>query len=85
MTRPTLATQIKYWGKRDPVRNTPINSSLSLTLCQDDLCAITTVVAGPAFEKDRRWLNGAEEDVAASKRVRAVLREVRARAGGVSG
>jgi diphosphomevalonate decarboxylase len=72
--------QIKYWGKRDPVRNTPINSSLSLTLCQDDLCAITTVVAGPAFERDRLWLNGAEEDIGANKRVKAVLREVRSRA-----
>jgi diphosphomevalonate decarboxylase len=49
-------------------------------MCQDDLRAITTVVAGPAFERDRLWLNGAEEDVPSNKRVRAVLREVRARA-----
>lgn len=61
--------------------NLPINSSLSCTINQDDLKALTTVVASPAFEKDRLWLNGTEEDISRSKRVQAVLREIRARAG----
>jgi hypothetical protein len=31
--------RIKYWGKRDASLNLPINSSVSCTLQQDDLCA----------------------------------------------
>lgn len=48
----------QYWGKRDLRMNTPINSSVSVTMNQDDLRAITTVVASPAFTADRLWLNG---------------------------
>ncbi len=57
-TAPSNIACIKYWGKRDIQANTPINSSVSVTMNQDDLKAITTVVASPAFEKDRLWLNG---------------------------
>jgi diphosphomevalonate decarboxylase len=32
--------------------------SVSVTMNQDDLKAITTIVASPAFDKDRLWLNG---------------------------
>lgn len=77
---PSNIAVIKYWGKRDSKLNLPINSSVSCTLNQDDLQAKTTVIASPDFEKDRLWLNGIEEDVSASKRVQAVLREVRSRA-----
>lgn len=80
-TAPSNIACIKYWGKRDAATNTPINSSVSVTLNQDDLHAKTTVVAGPALEADRLWLNGTEEDVASNKRVVAVLREIRKRAG----
>ena len=76
-TAPSNIALIKYWGKRDVALNTPINSSISLTL-SDDLCATTTVVAHASFERDRLWLNGEEVDINA--RVRAVLRELRARA-----
>ena len=48
---------------------------------QDDLKAITTIVASPSFHADRLWLNGVEEDVSRNARVLTVLREIRARAG----
>ena len=57
-TAPSNIAVIKYWGKADVALNTPINSSVSVTMDQDDLKAITTVVASPAFTADRLWLNG---------------------------
>ena len=54
---PTNIAVIKYWGKRDVKLNLPINSSVSVTLNQDDLRATTTVVASRAFPADRLWLN----------------------------
>jgi diphosphomevalonate decarboxylase len=79
---PSNIATVKYWGKRDARINVPINSSVSVTMNQDDLKAITTIVASPAFGSDRLWLNGVEEDIVGNKRVQAVLREVRARCGG---
>ena len=79
-TAPSNIALIKYWGKRDAAVNTPLNSSISLTLSQDDLRATTTVVAHSSFERDRLWLNGEEVELSGNKRVRAVLREMRARA-----
>jgi diphosphomevalonate decarboxylase len=55
---PSNIACIKYWGKRDAKANTPINSSVSVTMSQDDLCATTTVTASPDFPDDRLWLNG---------------------------
>jgi diphosphomevalonate decarboxylase len=85
---PSNIACIKYWGKRDVAANTPINSSVSVTLNQDDLKAVTTVTAYGAAAPcaaalggtDRLFLNGREEDLRGNKRVAAVLREVRARA-----
>ena len=87
---PSNIACIKYWGKRDVAANTPINSSVSVTLNQDDLKAVTTVTAfapggGSAAAaahggRDRLFLNGREEDLTHNKRVAAVLREIRARA-----
>ena len=57
-TAPTNIATIKYWGKRDTSLNLPINSSVSVTLNQDDLKAMTTVVASKEFTADRLWLNG---------------------------
>lgn len=57
-TAPTNIACIKYWGKKDVALNTPINSSVSVTLNQDDLKAITSVMASPTFTADRLWLNG---------------------------
>ena len=48
---------------------------------QDDLKAITTIVASADFAADRLWLNGVEEDISRNGRVQAVLAEIRARAG----
>eukprot|EP00752_Nemacystus_decipiens_P015415 g13747.t1 len=75
---PTNIAVIKYWGKDSVALNTPINSSASVTLCQDDLRAITTVAASKDFKKDQLWLNGTEEDVSKNKRFQAVIRHVRA-------
>jgi diphosphomevalonate decarboxylase len=57
---------IKYWGKADTVYNTPINDSVSITLDQKDLCAVTTVAASLRFTHDRLWLNGLEDVTASS-------------------
>ncbi len=57
-TAPTNIATIKYWGKRDVSLNLPINSSVSVTLNQDDLKAMTTVIASKEFTADRLWLNG---------------------------
>lgn len=79
VSAPTNIACIKYWGKADAKYNTPINSSVSVTLDQADLKAVTTAAASLAFEKDRLWLNGVEEeDAATSKRFRACVDGVRA-------
>ena len=49
VTAPTNIACIKYWGKADKKFNTPINSSVSVTLDQDDLCSITSVAASKSF------------------------------------
>nr|AYV97160.1 mevalonate disphosphate decarboxylase [Haslea ostrearia] len=71
---PTNIATIKYWGKADAKWNTPINDSVSVTLDQADLKAVTTAAASLSFEKDRLWLNGVEEEGAAeNKRFRACV------------
>ena len=81
VSSPTNIAVIKYWGKADARLNTPINSSVSVTINQRDLRTTTTVTASKSFERDRLWLNGVEEDAASNKRVQAVLAAVRSRAG----
>ncbi|XP_027540992.1 diphosphomevalonate decarboxylase [Neopelma chrysocephalum] len=75
-TAPVNIAVIKYWGKRDTELILPINSSLSVTLHQDQLKTTTTAAASRDFTEDRLWLNGAEADVG-HPRVQACLREVR--------
>ncbi|XP_025898075.1 diphosphomevalonate decarboxylase [Nothoprocta perdicaria] len=75
-TAPVNMAVIKYWGKRDNELILPINSSLSVTLHQDQLKATTTVAVSRAFQEDRLWLNGEEAD-AGQPRLQACLREVR--------
>jgi diphosphomevalonate decarboxylase len=78
VSAPTNIACIKYWGKADAKYNTPINSSVSVTLDQADLKAVTTAAASLSFEKDRLWLNGVEEeDASTSKRFRACVDGVR--------
>lgn len=78
VSAPTNIACIKYWGKASIPLNTPINSSVSITLDQSDLRAVTTAAASKSFEKNRLWLNGDEEDVTTSKRFNACLEGVRA-------
>jgi diphosphomevalonate decarboxylase len=57
-TAPVNIAVIKYWGKRDEKLILPLNSSLSVTLNQNDLKTITSVMASPEFKEDELWLNG---------------------------
>lgn len=76
-TAPVNIAVIKYWGKRDPVLNLPTNSSISVTLSQDDLRAWTTTACSATFSHDRMWLNGQERDITTDKRLAACLKKLR--------
>lgn len=79
VSAPTNIACIKYWGKASVEYNTPINSSVSVTLDQADLRAVTTAAASKQFTDDRLWLNGEEEKGASnSKRFRACVDGVKA-------
>lgn len=58
-----IVAVIKYWGKNDVKLNTPLNSSVSVTLDQSDLHTITTIAASKSFMNDRLWLNGIEIEI----------------------
>uniref|UniRef100_A0A452F9C8 Diphosphomevalonate decarboxylase n=1 Tax=Capra hircus TaxID=9925 RepID=A0A452F9C8_CAPHI len=75
-TAPVNIAVVKYWGKRDEELILPINSSLSVTLHQDQLKTTTTAAISRDFTEDRIWLNGQEEDVG-QPRLQACLREIR--------
>ncbi|KAG7483415.1 diphosphomevalonate decarboxylase [Solea senegalensis] len=75
-TAPVNIAVIKYWGKRDEELILPINSSLSVTLHQDQLKTTTTVATSRSFQEDRIWLNGKEEDIT-HPRLQSCLREIR--------
>ncbi|KAK9466896.1 GHMP kinase [Lipomyces arxii] len=76
-TAPVNIATLKYWGKRDTKLNLPTNSSISVTLSQDDLRTLTTAAASESFTSDRLWLNGQEESVS-SPRLLACFKELRA-------
>ncbi|KAF3905838.1 hypothetical protein AA313_de0207025 [Arthrobotrys entomopaga] len=76
-TAPVNIAVIKYWGKASTKLNTPTNSSLSVTLSQDDLRTITTASCSASFESDALWLNGAPHDVS-NARSQACFAELRA-------
>ena len=69
---------VKYWGKRDPVRNLPAVSSLSITL--DTLVAETRLSFAAAGAADTLTINGAT-DAAAGRRASAALDAYRRAAG----
>ncbi|QEU59245.1 Mvd1 [Kluyveromyces lactis] len=75
-TAPVNIATLKYWGKRDKVLNLPTNSSISVTLSQDDLRTLTTATTSPNFVKDQLWLNGKEESLA-SERTQHCLQDLR--------
>jgi diphosphomevalonate decarboxylase len=79
VSAPTNIACIKYWGKADVPYNTPTNDSVSVTLDQADLKAVTTVAASASFTHDRLWLNGVEDlSAATNKRFRACIDGVKA-------
>jgi diphosphomevalonate decarboxylase len=55
---PVNIAVIKYWGKRDERLIIPLNSSISVTLHQEDLRTVTTVMASKDFKENKMWLNG---------------------------
>ncbi|XP_059569930.1 diphosphomevalonate decarboxylase [Alligator mississippiensis] len=75
-TAPVNIAVIKYWGKRDNELILPINSSLSVTLNQDQLKTTTTAAISRDFKEDRLWLNGEEADIT-HPRLQNCLREMR--------
>jgi diphosphomevalonate decarboxylase len=78
VTAPTNIACIKYWGKASVEYNTPINDSVSITLDQADLRAVTTAAASASFDSDKLWLNGVEEvGAGTSKRFRACVDQIR--------
>ncbi|XP_042294280.1 diphosphomevalonate decarboxylase isoform X3 [Sceloporus undulatus] len=74
-TAPVNIAVVKYWGKRDEQLILPINSSLSVTLHQDQLKTTTTAAISRDFTEDRLWLNGKEEDIG-HPRLQSCLREI---------
>ncbi|KAK4551991.1 diphosphomevalonate decarboxylase [Recurvomyces mirabilis] len=74
---PVNIAVIKYWGKRDTKLNLPSNSSLSVTLSQDDLRTHTTATCSPSYKSDTLTLNGSDQDISGA-RTQACLRELRA-------
>lgn len=56
--------------------NLPTNSSISVTLSQDDLRTLTSVATSPEFTEDKLWLNGKEESLA-SERTQNCLQDLR--------
>lgn len=76
-TAPVNIAVVKYWGKRDPKLNLPTNSSLSVTLSQDDLRTLTTASASETYKEDVLLLNGSPSDLTGD-RTQACLRELRA-------
>lgn len=77
-TAPVNIAVVKYWGKRDPKLNLPTNSSISVTLSQNDLRTLTTASCSSTFEGDSLTLNGQASDISGA-RTQACFRELRAR------
>ncbi|KAG8804990.1 diphosphomevalonate decarboxylase [Serendipita sp. 401] len=76
-TAPVNIACIKYWGKRDTKLILPTNSSLSVTLDQDDLKSQTTSRADESFERDRLWLNGKEDEIKPGGRLETCISEMK--------
>ncbi|KAK3689104.1 GHMP kinase [Podospora appendiculata] len=78
-TAPVNIAVVKYWGKRDTKLNLPTNSSLSVTLSQADLRALTTASCSASYTGgDSLLLNGEDAEVTGA-RTQACFRELRAR------
>ncbi|SCU77684.1 LANO_0A01002g1_1 [Lachancea nothofagi CBS 11611] len=75
-TAPVNIATLKYWGKRDKTLNLPTNSSISVTLAQDDLRTLTSVATSKSFSEDQLWLNGKLESLE-SERTQHCLQDLR--------
>ncbi|KAG8144210.1 putative Diphosphomevalonate decarboxylase protein [Naja naja] len=75
-TAPVNIAVVKYWGKRDEKLILPVNSSLSVTLHQDQLKTTTTAALSRDFTEDRLWLNGEPANIE-QPRLQTCLREIR--------
>lgn len=76
VTAPVNIATLKYWGKRDTKLNLPTNSSISVTLSQDDLRTLTSAATAPEFERDTLWLNGEPHSID-NERTQNCLRDLR--------
>ncbi|RAL64536.1 hypothetical protein DID88_002010 [Monilinia fructigena] len=79
-TAPVNIAVVKYWGKRDAKLNLPTNSSISVTLSQDDLRTHTTATCSPTFTEDSLLLNGSPQDIS-NARTQACFRLASSAAG----
>jgi diphosphomevalonate decarboxylase len=68
---------IKYWGKRNESLILPTNSSLSVTLSQDNLRSTTTARADPSFAADCLWLNGKVDPIKVGGRLHTCISEMK--------
>ncbi|SGZ56987.1 CIC11C00000004734 [Sungouiella intermedia] len=75
-TAPVNIATLKYWGKRDKTLNLPTNSSISVTLAQEDLRTLTSVATSADFKSDNLWLNGKEEGIKGERTI-ACLKDLR--------
>ncbi|KAM9935399.1 hypothetical protein OXX80_005024 [Metschnikowia pulcherrima] len=75
-TAPVNIATLKYWGKRDKTLNLPTNSSISVTLAQEDLRTLTSAATSSTFKKDNLWLNGVEEGIKGERTI-ACLKDLR--------
>jgi diphosphomevalonate decarboxylase len=69
---------IKYWGKKNEELILPMNNSLSLTL--DAFYTETSVSFSETFTQDSFFLDGQQQNEAATKKITAFLDLVRAKA-----
>lgn len=74
---PVNIAVVKYWGKRDNELILPTNSSLSVTLDQDDLRSTTTARLIDTEGADQLWLNGAQVEIIPGSRLARCLDELR--------
>ncbi|XP_050300758.1 diphosphomevalonate decarboxylase [Anthonomus grandis grandis] len=77
---PVNIAVIKYWGKKDEELILPLNDSISASLSTDIMCAKTTVMASPSFEKNRFWLNGKIQCMETNTRLSNCIEMVKKRA-----
>lgn len=67
----------RYWGKRDVSLNLPTNSSLSVTLSQDNLRTLTTASCSASYSAPDTLTLNDEPSSLTSSRPAACLRELR--------